>query len=280
MLTSFDHVTIVVSDIDVAVRAYERVIGRAPTWRGRHPELGTKGALFGLSNGVIELSGPGEDPDQAEGYRIHLRTRGEGLHAMAFGTQDAAACTAGFRLRGLRATEPQEGEARGEDGAVRRYRAVELSTRMTRGLKILVVERPDAAELQLRAGAAAPDDVEALDHVVVRTSDASAAIALYGQGLGIRLALDREIGGRRMLFFRIGGVTLEVVEDPSVTGADVLHGVAYRVRDIDAAHARMLASRLAVSEVRDGAKPGTRVFTVQDGTCAVPTLILRDPARD
>jgi hypothetical protein len=35
-----------------------------------------------------------------------------------------------------------------------------------------------------------------------------------------------------------------------------------------------------VSEVRDGRKPGTRVFSVRDGTCGVPTLILRDPSRD
>ncbi len=284
MLTSFDHVTIIASDIDVAVGAYERVLGRAPSWRGRHPELGTRGALFGLSNATIELSGPDQNPDQGqnqgdgEGLRIHLRSKGEGLHAMAFGTQDAAACTAGFRLRGLRATEPGAGEARGEDGAVRRYRTVELSTRVTRGLNILAVERPDPAELQ-RGGAAAAE-VDALDHVVIRTSDVHAALVLYGQGLGLRLALDRESGGQRMLFFRIGRVTLEVVEDRSVTGADVLYGVAYRVGDIDAAHARMLASGLATSEVRDGAKPGTRVFTVRDGTCGVPTLIVRDPARD
>jgi hypothetical protein len=31
--------------------------------------------------------------------------------------------------------------------------------------------------------------------------------------------------------------------------------------------------------VRKGRKPGTRVFTVQDGTCGVPTLMLEPGER-
>jgi hypothetical protein len=52
------------------------------------------------------------------------------------------------------------------------------------------------------------------------------------------------------------------------------------VQDIDAAHARMSQAGLDVSELRTGRKPGTRVFSVRQGTCGVPTLILRDPSRD
>jgi hypothetical protein len=103
---------------------------------------------------------------------------------------------------------------------------------------------------------------------------------LYGGGLGIRLALDRELAGTRMLFFRTGGVTIEVVGDANAGENDAFYGLAYRVGDIEEAHARMQGEGCDVSEVRNGRKPGTRVFTVRDGTCGVPTLILRDPARD
>ena len=34
------------------------------------------------------------------------------------------------------------------------------------------------------------------------------------------------------------------------------------------------AAGLDVSEVRAGRKPGTRVLTLRDGTCGVPTLLL------
>jgi len=277
MLTRFDHVTIAVSDIDAAVQSYERLLGAAASWRGDHPELGTSAALFGVSNGLIELVAPKGGAPEAEGLRALLEVRGEGMQAVAFGTDDAAACSEFFRERGLRATPPEAGEARGVDGTFRRYRTVELSSRRTRGLQVLAVERADMAAL-LPRNLPAADAVEALDHVVIRTADPDAAIALYGQGMGIRLALDRKFG-TRMLFFRIGGVTLEVVQDAALGQADEFYGLAYRVRDIDAAHARMRAADFATSAVRDGNKPGTRVFTLQGGSCNVPTLVIRDPSR-
>jgi catechol 2,3-dioxygenase-like lactoylglutathione lyase family enzyme len=279
MLTGFDHVTIVVRQLDAALETYRRLLGLAPVWRGTHPELGTEGALFALSNSLVELTAPLGAAEEAAGVRALLDARGEGLQAIAFATADAAACSTGWRARGLRATAPQDGEARSHDGSARHYRTVELSARSTRGLGVLAVERP--AMTVLRASAAPPADaVDALDHIVLRTAAPDAAVALYGQGLGIRLALDRVLGRTRMLFFRIGGVTLEVVENPALNDSDAFYGVAYRVRNIDAAHARMQAGGLTLSEIRDGNKPGTRVYTVRDGTCSVPTLVLRDPSRD
>lgn len=279
MLASFDHLTILVEDIDAAVASYERLLGTKATWRGVHPELGTSGALFALANALIELTGPLPDAIEAEGMRELLATRGEGLQAIAFGTEDADACSRALRARGLRATQPQDGEAHGTQGAVRRYRTVELSPRSTRGLSVYLVERTDMAALKPTV-TPATDAIFALDHVVVRTSDANAAVALYGEGLGIRLALDRKVRDARMLFFRVGGVTLEVVEQPSLGERDAFYGATYRVRDIDAAHVRLQAAGFTVDAVRDGMKPGTRVFSVKDGTSGVPTLILRDPGRD
>jgi catechol 2,3-dioxygenase-like lactoylglutathione lyase family enzyme len=281
MLTSFDHVTIAVKSVREAAGAYERVLGAAPIWRGEHPDLGTEGALFALKNALIEVVGPSREATEATGLSEWLEARGEGMQALAFGTDDAARCTATLRERGVRATPPQPGEARGTDGAVRRFQTVDLSPRATRGLSLLVVEREGPALFATEATHPPdPAAAEALDHVVVRSADADAAIALYGQALGIRLALDREVRDHRMLFFRIGGMTIEVVIDASVGATDVFAGLAFRVRDLDAARARVLAAGLDASEVRSGMKPGTHVFTIRNGTCGVPTLVLRDPSRD
>ncbi|HKU43953.1 MAG TPA: VOC family protein [Polyangiales bacterium] len=278
MLTGFDHVTLVVQDLETAVAQYASLFGREPSWRGAHPELGTRAALFALENSLIELVGPAPDAEEAEALRTLLAERGEGLQALAFATEDAAACSRELRERGLRVTPPQAGVARGDDGSEREYATVELSARNTRGLSVFAVQRPDLARLrpQLSAAGAMP---HALDHVVLRSADLDAAVRLYGTGLGLRLALDREFRGTRMLFFRIGGVTLEVVHDPSQGEADRLWGLAYRVRDIEAARLRLTAAGFAAGELRDGNKPGTRVFTLRSGTCGVPTLILLDPAR-
>ena len=102
------------------------------------------------------------------------------------------------------------------------------------------------------------------------------AVAFYGGTLGMRLALDRELGGVRMLFFRTGGVTLEVIAD-SAAEYDTFYGVAYRVRDPQAAHLRLTAAGFALTDIRAGRKPGTQVFSTRSG---VPTLFIRDPSRD
>jgi catechol 2,3-dioxygenase-like lactoylglutathione lyase family enzyme len=279
MLNHFDHLTLAVEHVDSAVSAYQTLLGSPPTWRGDHPELGTSAALFGLANAMIELVGPRGDAPEAEGMRAWLAAHGEGLQALALATDDAASCSQALRERGLRATPPQDGTAQSLDGDSRSYRTVELSTRSTRGLAVLAVERSDRARL-FSSGVSDPAVIEALDHVVIRSADLDAAIALYGTGLGLRLALDRVVRDTRMLFFRIGGVTVEIVHDPSQTSQDVFGGAAYRVRDIAAAHARLRAAGMSVSEPHSGAKPGTQVFSVREGTCGVPTLIVRDPSRD
>jgi hypothetical protein len=55
--------------------------------------------------------------------------------------------------------------------------------------------------------------------------------------------------------------------------------LSWRVADIDATRARLLADGIEVSEVRTGRKPGTRVMTVRSGTCGVQTLLLERSAR-
>jgi catechol 2,3-dioxygenase-like lactoylglutathione lyase family enzyme len=278
VLSRFDHVTIAVLDVDASVARYTALLGAGPAWRGEHPELGSRAALFTLSNAAIELVGPRGDAPEAEGLRQLLTHQGEGLRALAFTTPDAGEASKLLRERGFRATPPQEGEARGEDGSLRSFRTVELSPKSTRGLSVFAVERPDLSFLA-PAAVPPPHAVDALDHVALFTSDPDAALALYGTGFGIRLALDRTFGTVRMLFFRLAGVTLEVVHDPAAGDADRFYGVTYRVRDLEAAHARLREAGFALSEPRDGNKPGTRVFGVRDGTSGVPTLILHDPAR-
>jgi hypothetical protein len=92
----------------------------------------------------------------------------------------------------------------------------------------------------------------------------------------------------RLLFFRVGGVTLEVAArlesgaektsgpsgEPADPDHDRLWGLSWLVHDADDARARLMETGFDVSEVREGRKPGTRVLTVRDGTCDVPTLLI------
>lgn len=116
-----------------------------------------------------------------------------------------------------------------------------------------------------------------VDHLVLRTADADACVNLFSVGLGIRLALDKNTPrwGGRMLFFRVGKLTLEVIEPTeNKPESDYFWGIAYQCPDLAIAAAQLHECGVELSEVRDGRKPGTRVATVKSHALAIPTLLI------
>jgi catechol 2,3-dioxygenase-like lactoylglutathione lyase family enzyme len=302
VLTALDHAVLAVRDLDAAARTYARLLGRAPTWRGEHPAFGTVNVLFRLDNTYIELLAPmpggGLAPESGAWLRERLAAAGEGPVALAFATPDAEAFAREAAARGLRPGPVQKGLGRDvESGAFREWQSVFLPPDATRGVGVVAIEHRSPPELLPPSPAlGAPEAcVHAVDHVVVQTRDAEAARAFYGEKLGLRLALDREFPqwGARLLFFRIGGLTVEIAATLGGEGGaaaeaaaraaggfgataehDRFWGISWRVGDADAARARLAAAGFDVSDVRTGRRPGTRVFTVRGPTHGVATLML------
>lgn len=285
-LSSIDHVLVAVRDIDAATGTYERLLGRRVSLRGAHPAYGSANAIFQLENTYVELIAPAGKGPFADRLASRLETSGEGLFGVAFGTPDAATLAAAWRAAGLAASDPQEGEGHAPDGSVRYWRNVFVPSDDAMGLFFFAIEhRSDPATRPVTVpDGAAEAALHAVDHVVVNTPDADRSIQLFGERMGIRLALDRDAPqwGARMLFFRLGGITLEVVQRYGQAGAArptdgagaSYWGMAFRTADIDAARRRLSEAGVDVSEVRAGRKPGTRVCTVRNGTCGVPTLLI------
>ena len=118
----------------------------------------------------------------------------------------------------------------------------------------------------------------AVDHVVLRSGDPDGCIAFFGEELGIRLALDKTVPewGGRMLFFRAGKLTLEVITGADGdAGDDGFWGIAYQCADLPAFAAELDSRGVAVSAVRDGRKPGTRVATLKSHCLGIPTLLIQ-----
>tara|TARA_R110002049_G_scaffold23490_43_gene82808 strand:+ start:11444 stop:12142 length:699 start_codon:yes stop_codon:yes gene_type:complete len=117
-----------------------------------------------------------------------------------------------------------------------------------------------------------------VDHVVLRTDNAQACVALFRDALGIRLALDKTVPqwGGRMLFFRTGKLTLEVIEgSEGETAPSAFWGVAYQCSDL-AGYVQALHDRgVSTSAIRDGRKPGTQVATLKSHNLGVPTLLIQ-----
>lgn len=117
-------------------------------------------------------------------------------------------------------------------------------------------------------GAAHPNGIETVDHVVAFTPDLHRTVAaLESAGLDLRRRREGPTGGgsARQAFFRVGEPILEVVEHPprareaADAGAPArLWGLALLAQDIDAT---ALGAGPLLGDVRDAIQPGRRIAT-------------------
>lgn len=255
MISGFDHVVIGVRDIDAGIRVYAILLGCEPT--NVIERDGVARAELATSNIAVELMAPTGAGETAARLRTAMGER-EGLMSLVFANPDIE------RMHRRAARVGLEPEPISDGAAWRSFRA---NSARTHGVRLFFLQRDTPRS------PASESAVLGLDHIVLRTADIERAAALYGARLGLDLRLDREVAGRRLMFFRCGDAVLEIAHDPAATG-DNFWGLSWRVQNADAARARLSAAGVSVSDVRAGMKPGTRVFTVRDGTCGVPTLMI------
>jgi catechol 2,3-dioxygenase-like lactoylglutathione lyase family enzyme len=127
------------------------------------------------------------------------------------------------------------------------------------------------------------EDIRAVDHVVLRSGDADDCIRLFRDDLGMRLALDKSVPewGGRMLFFRCGKMTLEIIQSlDTPVESDHFWGISYLCGNLDATLRRLSAAGVQHSAARTGRKPGTRVATIKSHTLGIPTLLIEQTPRD
>ena len=279
MITGLDHVVVLVGDIEAGVAAYQTLFACAPAWRS-HGE-GVERVLYTLDNMTLELMSPHGDSPTADRIRAVLDEQGDGLASICFRTGDIAKMHRRLDRLTLKPEPIADAESRdATTGATLSWRRTRAATEMTRGVRLFFVE---LANERPRSAATADAPIIAMDHVVVSTADPDRAAALYGARLGLDMALDRSHPDwGRLMFFRCGDLIVEIVHRPQANlhlAQDKLWGLSWRVADIDATRARLVAAGVDVSDARAGRKPGTRVMTVRNGTCGIPTLLVERTAR-
>ena len=279
MITGLDHVVILVRDLEAGNAAYGALLACQPAWRSQGD--GAESVLFTLDNMSVELLAPAGAGLAADRVRAAIDASGEGLASLCFRVDDIARLHRRLERLALKPEPVATAESRDVlSGASLSWQRTRAATDATHGVRLFFLEMAGGRP-QSEAKAAAP--ITGLDHVVVSTADPERAAALYGARLGLDMALDRshpEWG--RLMFFRCGDLIVEVAHRPGkdIPGAnDSLWGVSWRVADIDATRTRMLAAGIGVSEARVGRKPGTRVASVRNGTCGVPTLLIERTPR-
>lgn len=274
MITALDHFVLVCPEIESAVADYSALLGLAPCWQSDAEGVAT--AVFAVGNTAIELMAPSGSGATADKLR-EMTEDGARITTLVYRSDDLGA---DHRLMTRRGLEPGEiGDGSSTDkatDAARTWRRFRIPDAAMAGIKTFVLQpQADLPATPPTSGAAT-----GLDHLVINTPNPERAVANYGARLGLRFALDRtaEQWKTRFLFFRLGGLTLEVIhrlgEDHDPAASDSIWGLTWETDNLQTAHQRLTAAGRDVSEIRTGRKPGTSVFTVRDGTQGVPTLFI------
>ena len=110
MLRRIDHVGIAVPDIDAAVLAYQRLLGRSPSHRQVVESDGIEAVMFEVGESRVELLGSTGPTSKIAGF---LERRGGGLHHVAYGVDDVQGALDAYAALGLRALDscPRPGAA-------------------------------------------------------------------------------------------------------------------------------------------------------------------------
>lgn len=280
MIRTLDHAIVAVADLAAAATAYATLLGRRPSWRGRHPALGTANVLFRLDNTYLELLAANGDGAVADLVRGALGERQERPFGLALGVDEVDAAVAALHGRGLRVGEAMEGSGvDDETGARRTWRSSFAEVDAARGLRLLLIRHTSPPE-SLPPAVLACDPAAAcdgLDHAVVFTADLDAATAFWRDGLGLPVDWRRDFPERRTrnLGLAVGDAIVELIsrtDKPGRPALDTLWGLAYRCRDVARAVARLRAAGIEADEPRPGLAPGTRVATLR--WARTPTLLI------
>lgn len=283
MIVGIDHIVLLCPSIDMGASVYETLLGRPADWT-THDDAGSASAFFQLEHMGIELLAPSGDGPMASRLKELLAQDGPGLQTLVFASN---ALEDDHRLFTRRALQPEpivSGESTDlVTAGKRRWQRFRIDTAQSGGLRTFVLQRSSDDPLQLRQSPASA--LIGLDHLVISTEQPERALAWYGARLGFNLTLDRTNPAQdsRLLTFAAGNAKIEVTHRGSNTPAlkpDHLWGVTWRTANLETAHARMVAAGLHTSEIRQGMRKGTRVFTVRDGTLGVPTLIVVNTEQD
>jgi catechol 2,3-dioxygenase-like lactoylglutathione lyase family enzyme len=299
MISGFHSVVIDLRDFDVGVRDYSRLLGQRPmrieTLEGHQ----TQSAFFRLANMALELRAVHRGGQEGGARDAGAETSGGpfGLNGIRLAS-DAEPLAEVMTDRGLRVASSRKQQARsGAASSVRTWRTDSLDLGVSRGLPVEIVSEESAEAAPFAEGPETSEEacrilgdgwrevepsarIRSLDHVVVMSPDPEATRAFYGEGLGLRLALDKsfEKRGVRLIFFRIGGTTIEIGGRLGVEArpdrSDRFGGLAWQIVDLEATQSRLAGDGFDVSEIRDGNKQGTRVCTVRDPVHDVPTLLI------
>ena len=272
MLTHFKSILITSENIEESHEQFYKLFGHDTSNICNDSDL--KIYNHSLKNGSIELC---ENKNQKDIFYYSLlekHNQKNGIQALSIISDDIFGDHKKFKQMNLNISDIEEIDFNFRNRKNVKSRLFSLKKTNSSDLNLLIFDKDTSLS---NKGNYEDDTISKFNQIIIYTPDVEYLRNLFTEKLGIRLALDKifNFGEKdiRMMFFRIGGVTLEVIENPDSKSLSY-GGVGWHSDNISKCHKRLIDSNFELSEIRKGRKPGTVVATIRNAPLKMPTIII------
>ena len=272
MLTHFKSILITSENIEESHEQFNKLFGHDTSDICNDSDL--KIYSHSLKNGAIELC---ENKNQKDIFYYSLlkkHNQKNGIQALSIISDDIFEDHKKFKQMNLNISDIEEIDFNFRNKKNVKSRLFSLKKTNSSDLNLLVFDKDTSLS---NKGNYEDDTISKFNQIIIYTPDMEYLRNLFTEKLGIRLALDKvfNFGEKdiRMMFFRIGSVTLEVIENPDSESLS-FGGVGWHSESISKCHKRLIDSNFELSEIRKGRKPGTVVATIRNAPLKMPTIII------
>ena len=272
MLTHFKSILITSENIEESHEQFNKLFGHDTSDMCNDSDL--KIYSHSLKNGSIELCENKNQKDIFYYSQLKKHSQDNGIQALSIISDDIFEDHKKFKQMNLNISDIEEIDFNFRNKKNVKSRLFSLKKTNSSDLNLLVFDKDTSLS---NKGNYEDDTISKFNQIIIYTPDMEYLRNLFTEKLGIRLALDKvfNFGEKdiRMMFFRIGGVTLEVIENPDSESLSY-GGVGWHSENISICHKRLIDSNFELSEIRKGRKPGTVVATIRNAPLKMPTIII------
>ena len=272
MLTHFKSILITSENIEESHEQFYKLFGHDTSDICNDSDL--KIYSHSLKNGSIELCENKNQKDIFYYSQLKKHNQDNGIQALSIISDDIFGDHKKFKQMNLNISDIEEIDFNFRNKKNVKSRLFSLKKTNSSDLNLLVFDKDTSLS---NKGNYEDDTISKFNQIIIYTPDVEYLRNLFTEKLGIRLALDKvfNFGEKdiRMMFFRIGGVTLEVIENPDSESLSY-GGVGWHSENISKCHKRLIDSNFELSEIRKGRKPGTVVATIRNAPLKMPTIII------
>jgi len=272
MLTHFKSILITSENIEESHEQFNKLFGHDTSDMCNDSDL--KIYSHSLKNGSIELCENKNQKDIFYYSQLKKHSQDNDIQALSIISDDIFEDHKKFKQMNLNISDIEEIDFNFRNKKNVKSRLFSLKKTNSSDLNLLVFDKDTSLS---NKGNYEDDTISKFNQIIIYTPDVEYLRNLFTEKLGIRLALDKvfNFGEKdiRMMFFRIGGVTLEVIENPDSESLSY-GGVGWHSENISKCHKRLIDSNFELSEIRKGRKPGTVVATIRNAPLKMPTIII------